>query len=744
MDIQSILNKLESVKSTGSNQWMAKCPCHKDDKPSLGLTVSPQGKLVVNCLAGCNWKNIYKALGLTAKPQNLPRTIETTYDYRDENGNLLFQSVRYKPKDFRQRRPNGKGGWINNLKGVGLILYRLPDLIKSNNNDFIFIVEGEKDADRLVSFGLIATTNPMGALKWRSQYNEALKGRKVVIIPDNDEPGQKHAQQVASSLFGTAAEIKIIALPGTSNKDVSAWFDSDKTNTAEKLVEIVKATPLYIPQINTGQPTQTIYPLTDAGNAERFADMQRGKIINIAEQGRWLGWDGYRFNATIGDEMARRLAIETVRAIPEEAKAVSDGSEREKIFAWAIQSESRLRIEAMLQLTKYLPPIVVHTNELDKNPMLFNCIAGTIDLQTGVLRKHNSTDLITKLSPIKIFDLNAKNAVWDSFLASSTQNSPELLNFLQDVVGYSLTGRTDEEKLFFVHGPEAAGKSTFLEAIKATFGDYAQTADFETFLKREQVGGARNDIASLSGARAIISIEVDEGKKLAEGLVKTLTGGDTVKARFLYKEAFEFVPQFKLFLAANDAPHIKDTDSAMWRRVLRIPFENTVPVDKRNPKIKATLRNPDIAGPVIFAWAVKGCLRWQKEGLKIPDIVRQSTEAYRESQDPICEFLDEACLIDTMAFVPVSDMRKAYEAWAKNTGLKYPLGPREFNKRLEAKKCVRKTKRFFKDNGFETAKVWVGITLNETPFYDENCTEDVENLTEKQGNLLSVSDEIPI
>ena len=166
--------------------------------------------------------------------------------------------------------------------------------------------------------------------------------------------------------------------------------------------------------------------------------------------------------------------------------------------------------------------------------------------------------------------------------------------------------------LFFAHGPTATGKSSKLEAIRAVLGEYAATADFETFLKRRGDAGIRNDVARLAGARLVISIEVDDGKALAEGLLKLLTGGDTVAARFLYRETFEFRPVFKLWLAANERPRVNADDAAIWRRILQLPFVNVIPEAERDERVKLALRtDPDVQS-AILAWAVQGCLEWQQ------------------------------------------------------------------------------------------------------------------------------------
>jgi putative DNA primase/helicase len=230
----------------------------------------------------------------------------------------------------------------------------------------------------------------------------------------------------------------------------------------------------------------------------------------------------------------------------------------------------------------------------------------------------------------------------------------------------------------------------------------------------------------------VLSVEVEGYKHLAEDLVKMLTGGDTITARHLYQELFEFVPKFKLWLASNGAPKIKDTDDAIWRRILRVPFEHEIPTKDRDPKVKATLRDTEVAGSAILTWIVKGCLRWQKEGLIVPEIIKESTEAYRQSQDPLKDFLEEVCEFSTWAHVTVTGMWEAYDNWAGQNGVRYLLGRQEFNKRLEAMGCERKPKKI-RDNALEkgkTKKCWTGVKLKDQPTKDESgetFNEDQQN-----------------
>ena len=229
------------------------CPVHADRKPSLSVTQN-NNKILLDCKAGCSVESIVEALGLTMSDLFLDQTpqsdrrIVATYSYHNAEGKLIYEVVRFEPKGFSQRRPDGKGNYIWNLEGIDPALYHLPDIIKAKNyGDTIFIPEGEKDCDRLWALGLVATTNPGGAGKWRPEYSKCLKGARVVILPDSDKPGLAHAHTKAESLFGRASSLKLLP-PFEGAEDVSEWLD--KGHTVEDLEELVNQCPEYSPSPN--------------------------------------------------------------------------------------------------------------------------------------------------------------------------------------------------------------------------------------------------------------------------------------------------------------------------------------------------------------------------------------------------------------------------------------------------------------------------------------------------------------
>lgn len=238
------------------NGWSSRCPAHDDSNPSLSISERTLGgSVLIHCHAGCENKNVLDAMQLEFKdlfPQpsrsrKQARKIVAEYDYCDEAGNIKFQVVRYKPKHFQHRRPDGKGGWVWNMKGVRIIPYRLPELIKADPNSTIHICEGEQDVDRLLALGSEATCNAGGAGKWKDKHSTFVKDRHVAIVPDNDNAGREHAEKVAKSLQGVAASVRIVELPGLPDKgDVSDWIEGG--GTKEQLERLVAETPIWEPK----------------------------------------------------------------------------------------------------------------------------------------------------------------------------------------------------------------------------------------------------------------------------------------------------------------------------------------------------------------------------------------------------------------------------------------------------------------------------------------------------------------
>lgn len=384
---------------------------------------------------------------------------------------------------------------------------------------------------------------------------------------------------------------------------------------------------------------------TDYGNAERLVDHHGHSLRYCHAWKQWLWWDGRRWQAD-ATAAVERCAKDTVRRIYTEAAAVTGDDDaaqelRKSLSKWAASSESAGRIRAMIDLAASEPGIPVTPDELDADPWLLNCQNGVLDLRTGELRPHDRALLLTKLAPV-VYDPTATAPTWDAFLSRIMGSNPALIAFLRRAVGYSLTGDVSERVLFLLHGTGANGKSTLLEIIRALMGDYATRTPTETLMLQRGDSGPRNDIARLKGARFVSASESDDGRRLAESLVKDLTGGDTITARYLYSELFEYRPEFKLFLATNHKPEIRGTDPAIWDRLRLVPFGVRIPEGERDRHLAAKLR---AELPGILAWAVRGCREWQAHGLQSPAEVTRATAQYRADMDDLAGWLAECCTV---------------------------------------------------------------------------------------------------
>ena len=480
--------------------------------------------------------------------------------------------------------------------------------------------------------------------------------------PGKPSPGVSATTNYAGSdllyVFSTSTEFD--AEQGYSKFGAYAilFHDGDFKEAARTL-----ARQGYGDQGNHGDPVLADgFRATDGGNADRLVAFIGTTTKYCPDTGHWLTWGGKRWVADEDGEMMRR-ARATVGKMFSDAVAQFDSQKRDALLKHAKASEAKSRLDAMIAIAASDASIVVRRQELDANPMLLNCSNGTLNLATGNLQPYDPADLITHLSPVN-YDREARSDLFYRFLTTVTNGDAPLQNFLQRIAGYSLTGDASEEVLVFLHGPSATGKSTFVEAIKAVLGDHAKTADFEAFVKKREAG-IRNDLARLAGARVVVSNEVDEGKALAESVIKTVTGGDVISARFLHKEFFEYAPTFKLWLVANYAPAVNPSDEAMWRRILRVPFECVIPEEDRDPEVKRLLRKDPDTMSAVLAWAARGCREWLRDGLAIPECVRQASRAYRASMNPLKDYVEAMCVLHPAASVATSVLYQDYSHWCE-------------------------------------------------------------------------------
>lgn len=407
--------------------------------------------------------------------------------------------------------------------------------------------------------------------------------------------------------------------------------------------------------------TRPQFNLTDIGNAERFANQHRDTVRFCNLWKKWIVWDGKRWTVD-NSQTVKVLARQTVRSIYREASQEEAEQLRKAIAQHGQSSEGEGRLRAMISLAQM--DLAVQPEELDKDPWLLNVQNGTVDLRTGELRSHRKEDLLSKMVQV-IYDPKATAPLWEAFLSRIFDANEELIEWLQRAVGYSLSAENREQVFFLCHGVGANGKSTFLNTLKYLLGDYSEQAPFQTFLKTTSET-VRNDLAKLQNCRFVSALEAEEGRKLSEVVIKQLTGGDPITARFLYGEYFTYVPQFKIWMATNHKPTITGTDYGIWRRVKLIPFEVVIPPEERDEKLSEKLTEEL---PGILAWAVHGCLRWQEQRLvPEPEIVKIATEQYRTEEDVLGAFLTDRCISRKDLSASAADLFETYQQWAKTNG----------------------------------------------------------------------------
>jgi putative DNA primase/helicase len=389
---------------------------------------------------------------------------------------------------------------------------------------------------------------------------------------------------------------------------------------------------------------------SDEALALRFADQHAEHLRYVAAWGRWLQWDGKRW--CFDDTLA---ALDLARKICRDAAEECEKENMAKTVA------SAKTIAAVVSLAKADRRLAATIEQWDADPWALNSAGGVIDLKTGNRRVHRPTDYMTRITAVSP---NEDCPLWHSFLDRITAGNKELQSFLQRVAGYSLTGSTREHALFFLYGVGANGKSVFVSTVSGVLGDYQRTAPIETFTASH---GDRHptELAGLRGARLVTATETEEGRRWAEAKIKQLTGGDTVSARFMRQDFFEFTPQFKLMVAGNHKPGLRSVDEAIRRRFNLIPFTVTIPPAERDPDLSETLK---AEWPGILRWMIEGCLEWQRMGLVPPEVVTVATAAYLEAEDAIAAWLDDCCSRDAQSWEPTCSLFASWTAWATRTG----------------------------------------------------------------------------
>ncbi|MDF1734947.1 MAG: phage/plasmid primase, P4 family [Minwuia sp.] len=419
--------------------------------------------------------------------------------------------------------------------------------------------------------------------------------------------------------------------------------------------------------------------LNDVGNADRLIARAGGDFMNIPELG-WHRWDGRRWTTKGAVAALRQVAHFTARMVLVEAQAAREASESEAtphvdrsrlrdlasaLGGWSAECGESKRITAMIREAE--PYLNVPAAALDSDPMVLNLENGTLELSGAcdVLRPHERGDLITHLCPVT-YDPAADAPVFKAFLHRVQPLAP-VRGFLQRWTGYCQTGRTDEQKMVFDFGGGANGKSTFNNLIGRMMGGYTKALPFGSLIKDDRRSGseATPDIAELPGARFVQVSEPNRGQELDPARLKTMTGGDPLPARQLYKPPFHFLPQFKIVIAGNHKPKISDQDDGIWRRVLLVPWEVQIPVAERDAALPDRLW-AERSG--VLNWVLDGLRLWLEDGLQVPAEVADATADYRAEGDPVGKFVAAMVVVNPHLDIGAGKLFDAYQEWCKRVG----------------------------------------------------------------------------
>jgi putative DNA primase/helicase len=391
---------------------------------------------------------------------------------------------------------------------------------------------------------------------------------------------------------------------------------------------------------------------SDEALALRFAEQHQHDLRYVAAWGKWLRWDGahWCFDSTLH-------AFDRAREICREA-----AEHRNKPHIRAMLASAKT-VAAIERLAKADRRTAATADQWDVDPWLLNTPDGIIDLKSGQLRSHLPEDYLTKITSVGP-NASCPTPLWLKFLAHITGSDIDLIAFLRRMLGYAMTGITNEHAMFFAHGTGGNGKGTLVGAVAGILGDYHTAAPIETFTDTK-VERHPTELAGLRGARLVTATETEEGRRWAESRIKELTGGDKISARFMRQDFFEYVPQFKLLISGNHKPGLRSVDEAIRRRFNLVPFNVTIPTDKRDKNFAERLK-PEWPG--ILHWMVQGCLDWQRRGLAPPKAVQDATAAYLEAEDASVAWIDECCERDPEAWESSMDLFASFKAWAERAG----------------------------------------------------------------------------
>ncbi len=681
---------------------------HLNLKSQLGLVLDKTKQLLADL---AKYSKIDMPSVETKINQALKKVAE--WDYLDADESYIWTIVRFDDAaGCKTIRPFNKvtNKWKSHPEPRPL--FNLSGISKSQQ---IILVEGEKCAQALIDAGYCATTAMGGANTPAAKTDwSPSKDRSILIWPDNDEAGKKYAMNCAlAALAAGATSCDVLVLPdemptGWDAADAlldGSMFDVEEFIKSGQRIPIAK--PKTFELVAAFKAAGA--PRTEHDIAVILSELFAEDWRYCAAWGQWYFWDGKRW---VRDQI---LAFSYLtRQVCHAASTLFD--DKPGIQAKLASAATASNIE---RLARADPAHAIKVEQWDADPLLLNTTGGIVDLRTGILGPHVRTRYLTKTATATP---QGDCPLWCEFLKVITNDDPEFTAYLQRVIGYCLTGLTTEHALFFLYGTGANGKSVFLNVISAILGDYAKTAPMDTFMDTRS-DRHPTDLAGLRGARFVCAIETEQGRRWNESKIKAITGGDIISARFMHKDFFEFLPQFKTVFAGNHKPTISNVDEAMSRRLHLIPLTVFIPPEKRDKHLTAKLLKERDG---ILAWAVQGLMKWlEMEGLHPPKIVTDATKEYLDAEDSVGLWLEDCCELDGTAFTSSKNLFNSWKLWAEESG-EYVGSINKLSERLTTKNLTKD--RVGQVRGFKGIKLKLGIGTWTSHSTDaESDVSDLEN-----------------
>jgi len=701
--VERVLGQLEGVKKVGANQWEARCPTHEDRKASLSVSRGDDGRALLHCHAMCGNLEVVRALGLSLKDLFSPDTtrdssffasrptIVATYDYTDEHGNLLFQVVRCEGKKFFQRQPNRSGGWTDNLKGVPRVLYRLPELIAADPADWVFVVEGEKDVDSLSAIGLVATCNPGGSGSWSNLRDDLpLEGRRIVVVPDRDPPGELHANDVIRRLVGRAAEVRTIAAP-EGHKDVSKWIETRDALSPDELrgalLAAVDAAPAIdasnlptLPEAassdgpaklgdrdpNTGRlvlSSRRTLPTAKAFTQEFFSHPEGRTLHSYA--GLLLEWSHNRY-ITIEDEAIKNRLQPWLH---DALRYVTNPATRELELVDFDSNPTTVKA-AIDSVRTY-----VHLSASTSPPAWLADGAGLYEardiLPCRTCNLHLPTRSLIPPTP-RLFNMNALDFDFDpqaptpdrwlQFLTAIWGEDREQISLLQEWFGYCLTADTSQQKMLLMIGPKRSGKGTIGRVLTRLMG-VGNVAGPTT----SSLAGGFGLQPLIGKSLAIVSDARFSGDNIAIVVERLLciSGEDalTIDRKFLSSVTMKLPTRF-MFLT-NELPRLTDASGALTGRFLFLQLKRSF-YGREDTELTDRLL---VELPGILNWAIEGWWRLRQRGRFLQPA--SAADAIRDTEDlasPVLAFVRDRCMVEENTRIWADDLYDAWRVWCESDG----------------------------------------------------------------------------